>query len=79
MEERLKHHREHHNSTITATMSLEVGYIVKYLIQVQSKSESGTVKKLSYQVKGPLIFTKDLHHNAFEVKIYSQLNGATHK
>ena len=61
-------HQERRNSISTATFSLKVGDIVTVHIQVQSKSESGTVKNLSYQVKFPFVFTKDLHHNAFEVK-----------
>ena len=65
-----KRHRELHNSTINATTSLKLGDIVKSHVQVQSKSESVIVKTIIYQAKGPFVVTKDLHHNAFEVKPY---------
>ena len=69
----------YHNSTITATTSLKVGYFVKSHVQVQYKSESDILKNISYQAKGPFIVTKDLHHNNFEVKPYNLLNGTTRK
>ena len=79
VEEIRKRHRERHNSKITATTSLKVGYFVKSHVQVQSKSESGLLKNLSYQAKVPFIVTKDLYHNSFEVKTYNRPNGATRK
>ena len=79
MEERHTHHRERHNSTITATTSLKVGDIVKAHVQVQSKSKSDIVKNIRYQAKGPFIVTEDLNHNAFEVKPYNRPNGAAQK
>ena len=79
MEERCTRHQEHHKSTVTNTTSLKVGDIVKAHVRVQSKSESGIVKNLSYQVKFTFIVTKDLHHNTFEVKPYNQPDGATRK
>ena len=79
VEERRKLYQERHNSTITATTSLKVEDIVKAHVKVQSKGKSVIVKDLSYQAKVPFIVTKDLHHNAFEVKLYNQPNGATRK
>ena len=58
---------------------MKVIYIVKAHVQVQSKSELGIVKNISYQAKGPFIVTKDLYHNAFEVKLYNRPNSATRK
>ena len=68
LEDRLMHHQERHNSTINATTSLKVGGVVKAHVQVQSENDSGIAKNISYQAKGPFIVTKDVHHNAFEVK-----------
>ena len=79
MEDRRKRRRERHNSKIAATTTFEVGDIVKAHVEVQSKSELGIEKNISYQAKGPVIVTKDLHHNAFELKPYNQHNGATRK
>ena len=78
-EERRTYHRERHNSTISATTSLKVGDILKSHVQVQSKRELVIVKNVRYQAKGPFIGTKDLHHNAFDIKIYNRPNSATRK
>ena len=73
------HRQVCHNSTITATTPLKVGYVVKSHVKVQSKRESIIVKNLSYQAKFPFVVTKYLCHNAFEVKPYNRPNGATRK
>ena len=72
-------HQECHNSTITARKSLKLEDIIKSHLQVQSKSDSGIVKNISYQEKVPFVVTKDLNHNAFEVKPHNWSNGDTQK
>ena len=79
VKERCRRQRELHISTITDITSLKLGDIVKAHVKIQSKSESGIVKKISYQAKGPFIVTKDPYHSAFEVEPYNRPNGATHK
>ena len=57
IEERRKLHRERWNSDHTVT-PFEVGDVVKAHVQVQSNSNSGVVKKLSFQARGPFQIIK---------------------
>ena len=58
-------HHERHNFNIIPTQDFRVGNIFKDHFQVQSNSDSGTVKKLGYQVCGPFKIIEDLGHNSF--------------
>ena len=77
--ERHTRHRERHNSNITPTQEFKVGDIVKYHVQVQSNSDSGTVKKLSYQFRGTFKIIEYIGHNSFHVKLLDDENGGIRK
>lgn len=78
IEERRISHRNRMNESTTKS-PLKVGDIVKAHVQIQSKSETGIVDKLSYAARGPFKITKDLGYNSFEVAPYHNPNGATRK
>ena len=78
-EERRTCYCERHNSNLTPTQDFKVGDIIKAHVQDQPNSDSGTVYKLSYQVRGPLKVIEDLGHNSFHVQRLDENNGAIHK
>ena len=78
VEERREYHRNRSNSNKTAS-PLKVGDVVKAHVAVNSSSESNVVSKLSYQIKGPFIITKELGHDSFEVRRYNKPNSKPRK
>ena len=79
IEERRLRHRDRHNQSINHTQQFQVNDIVKAHVQIQSNSDNGTVKKLSYQVRGPFKIVEDLGHNSFHVQRLDNPDGALRK
>ena len=52
---------------------------MKAYVQVQFRTDTGLVGKLSYRAKGSYIITKDLGNNPFKVQRYSDESSATRK
>ena len=75
IEDRREQHRLRHNLNKTS-QHLKVGDVVRAHIQVNSQSETGTVKKLSYRSRGPFVITSDKGHGSFKVKPYNKPDGA---
>ena len=78
IEERREYHQNRMNKS-KCDIPFKVGDAVKAHVQVQSNSASGTVKKLSYQAKGPFIITKVLDHGSYEVQQYNDPSSKKRK
>ena len=78
IEERRDSHRERAN-TDKLPSAFKVGDVVKAHVQVQSKSETGVVKKLSYQARGPFQIVEDRGNNSFAVQRYKEPSSAIRK
>ena len=76
IEDRRESHRQRHNFGKTP-QHLKVGDIVTAHVQVVSKSETGTVKKLSYKSQGPFKIIADKGYGTFEVQPYNKPQAAT--
>ena len=59
--------------------NVKVGDAVTSHIQVQSKSETGEWKKLSYQSQGPLQVKTFLGNKSYEVQCYNEPSFAIRK
>ena len=59
--------------------TLKVGDVVKAHVQVQSRSDTGLVGKLSYRARENYIITKNLGNISFEVQQYDEEGSTTRK
>ena len=75
IEDRREQHRLRHNSTKTPQY-FKPGDIVRAHIQVNSKSDTGTVKKLSYRSRGPFEIIADKGHGSYNVRPYNRPTAA---
>jgi len=77
-EERREAHRNRLND-YKVQQRFKLGDAVTARIQVHSNAESGQVKKLSYNAKGPFQITADLDANSYEVQKYNEPDSAKRK
>jgi hypothetical protein len=78
VEERREAHRNRMNDA-KIQQQFKVGDAVTARVQVQSNAESGQVKKLSYNAKGPFQITAILDANSYQVQRYNQPDSAKRK
>ena len=78
IEERRSAHRLRWNKDRDVNQ-FHVGDVVKAHVQVQSNSEKGDVKKLSYQARGPFRIIKVLDANSYIVQRYNDPSSASRK
>ena len=78
IEERRSAHRSRWNND-RAAKAFQIGDVVKAHVQVLSKASSGTVKKLSYQARGPFQIKEILDRNSYLVVVYNSDSIATRK
>lgn len=76
-ERRLMHQTRLNQNKVKS--NLKVGDIVKAHVQVQSKTSTGVVDKLSYRARGPFRILEDLGFDSFSVQDYHNPKGATRK
>lgn len=77
-EDRREQHRERVNND-REIIQYKQGDIVMGRIAVQSKSETGTVQKLVYQIRGPFVIVGDTGHSSYLVQRYGNPNSALQK
>ena len=77
-EDRRKAHRDRHNNNKERQV-FKVGDVVTARTIVQSKSENGTVEKLSYRSKGPFQVKEVLQGDSYLVQRYGDDSSATRK
>lgn len=78
IDERCSAHRSRWNSG-RAAKNFAIGDVVKAHVQVQSNSSTGTVKKLSYQARGPFQIKEKLDGDSYLVQRYGDDDAATRK
>ena len=57
----------------------KVGDMVKAYSVVHSNTDTNTVRKLSYQAKGPFIIVEDLEHDSYAVRRYNHPESSVRK
>ena len=78
VEERRNAHRERWNNENVPQM-FQVRDVVKTHVQVQSKYDTGEVKKVSCQARGPFQIKSVLGNNSYEAHQYNEPESATRK
>ena len=78
VEERKTAHRELWNNGKEPQL-FQVVDVVKARVQVQYKSDTGEVKKLYYQSRGPFQIESVLGKNSYEVQQYNEPESSTRK